>query len=80
MTILLQTCCYNSERKQTQDIVVFVSDTRDKDTVFKPTTTQIDNAELKLLDYLDIKTKDNQTIFVNILDGKVATPRPDEIL
>jgi hypothetical protein len=71
LTILFLTSCKNSARKHAQEFVVFENDTRDKDIGFKPTTTQIAMAELKLLDYLDTKTKANQTIFVNSLDGKV---------
>ena len=72
LTISLLTCCNNTERRFTQDFIVFESDNRDKDIGFKPTTNQIDKAESKLLDYLETKTKDNQTIYVNSLDGKVA--------
>ena len=71
LTILFLTSCSDSERKHTQDFVVYESDTRDKDIGFKPTTSQIDDAEQKLIDYLQTKTKTNQTIFVNSLDGKV---------
>jgi hypothetical protein len=77
LTILFLTSCNDSERKHTQDFVVFESDTRDKDIGFKPTTSQIDEAEQKLLDYLAIKTKTNQTIFVNSLDEKV--PLQDQL-
>jgi hypothetical protein len=77
LTILFLTSCNDSERKHTQDFVVFESDTRDKDIGFKPTTSQIDEAEQKLLDYLEMKTKTNQTIFVNSLDGKV--PLQDQL-
>jgi len=65
------TCCNNSERRLNQEFVVFENDTRDKEIGFKPTTNQIDKAELKLLDYLETKTNNNQTIYVNSLDNKV---------
>jgi hypothetical protein len=71
LTILFLTCCNNTQRRYFQDFVVFESDTRAKDIGFKPTTIQIDKAESKLLDYLETKTKTNQTIYINSLDGKV---------
>ncbi|MCH5717124.1 hypothetical protein [Niabella hibiscisoli] len=71
MIILFLTSCNDSERKHTQDFVVFESNTCDKYIGFKPTTSQTDEAEQKLLDYLETRTKTNQTIFVNSLDGKV---------
>ncbi|QGW27508.1 hypothetical protein [Phnomibacter ginsenosidimutans] len=77
LTILFLMSCNDSERRHTQAFVVYESDTRDKDIGFKPTTTQIDDAEKKLLDYLETKTKTNQTIFVNSLDGKV--PLQDQL-
>lgn len=77
LTILLLTCCNNAERRFNQDFVVFESDTRDKDIGFKPTTNQINKAESKLTDYLESKTKNNETIYVNSLDGKV--PLQDQL-
>ena len=78
LTILLLTSCNNLEKKFTQDFVVFESDTRDKDIGFKPTTAQIEKAELKLLDYLNLKTKADQTILINsLIDGKV--PLQDQL-
>ena len=71
LAILLLICCNNSARRFTQDFIVFESDTRDKDIGFKPTTSQIDEAEKKLHEYLKAKTKTNETIFINSLDGKV---------
>jgi|SRR5690554_48071 len=77
LTILFLTCCNNTERRVTQDFIVFESNTRDKDVGFKPTTNQIDKAESKLVDYLETKTKNNETIYVNSLDGKV--PLQDQL-
>jgi hypothetical protein len=71
LTILFLASCNDSERTLNQEFIVFDRDTRDKDIGFKPTTSQIDVAEQKLLHYLETKTKTNQTIYINSFDGKV---------
>lgn len=69
--------CNDSERKHNQDFVIFESDPHDKDIGFKPTISQIDEAEQKLFNYLEMKTKTNQTIFINSLNIKV--PLQDQL-
>jgi hypothetical protein len=71
LIILFLTSCNHSERKYYQDFIVFESDTNGREIRFKPTISQIDEAEQKLLDYLETKTKNTQTIFVNSLDEKI---------
>jgi hypothetical protein len=65
------TSCNNTERNFDQKFIVYKSDTRTKDIGFKPTTNQINKANTKLLNYLDTKSKNNQTVFKNSLEGKV---------
>lgn len=65
---LLLACCNRSETGRNQEFIVFERDTRDKDMGFKPTTQQIDQAETKLVEYLETKTRNNQTIYVRSLD------------
>ncbi|MDI9868954.1 hypothetical protein [Flectobacillus roseus] len=77
MTILFLTSCDNGDRQFSQDFVVFESGTRDKNTGFKPTTIQIDKADAKLVEYLEAKTKNNEAIYVNSLDGNV--PLQDQL-
>ncbi|MBD8083317.1 hypothetical protein IC610_12915 [Chryseobacterium sp. GCR10] len=77
LTILFLTGCNNSERKHAQNFVIFESDTKDKYIGFRPKKSQIDDAEQMLLDYLETKTKTNQTIFVTSLDKKV--PLQDQL-
>jgi hypothetical protein len=71
LTILLLTSCNGNERGFLQDFVVFYSDTRLQEIGFRPTMFQIKKAESKLLDYLKTKTKNNETIYVNSLDGRI---------
>lgn len=71
MTVLLLAGCNRTEKTHTPDFIVFESNTRDKEHGFKPTKAQIDKADSKLLDYLEAKTKNNQTIYVNHLDEKI---------
>jgi len=77
LTILFLTCCSNTERNFAQDFIVFESNAYGKDGGFTPTITQIDKANLKLLNYLDTKTKNKETIYINSLDGKV--PLQDQL-
>jgi|SRR5690554_7431538 len=77
LAILLLTCCNNTGVILTQDFIVLKSDTSDKNIGFKPTTNQIDKAEKKLVDFLESKTKNNETIYINSLDEKV--PLQDQL-
>lgn len=77
LIILILTCCNNTEGRFAQDFVVFESDTRSKDIGFKPTTNQIKKAEAKLVDYLETKTRNNETIYVTRLERKV--PLQDQL-
>jgi hypothetical protein len=70
MTILFLTCCSNKEKNR-PDFIVFESNVPGKGGGFKPTVNQIDEAESKLLNYLETKTKNKETIYINSLDGKV---------
>jgi len=65
LTILLLTCCTNTERKFAQDFIIINEG-------FTPTINQIDKANSKLLNYLETKTKNGETIYINSLDGKVS--------
>ncbi len=76
MTIGLFLSCSDSKTDR-PDSVTFDNDPREKDISFRPTTGQIEKAEQKLLEYLNAKTSDNQTIFVNSLDIKV--PLQDQL-
>ena len=69
--------CKSSIRKKVPEIVVYERNTRKEEIGFKPRTTQIDSAELRLLEYLDSKAKVDQTVFVNSLGVKV--PLQDQL-
>ena len=64
-------CCNNAESCFNKDCIVFERDTRNKDFSFKPTQNQINKADLKLIDYLETKTKNKETIYINSLDEKI---------
>ena len=76
-TILLLSCCTNTDKRFIQDFIVFEKDTRVKEIGFKPTKSQIDKAESKLFDYLETRMKNNETIYINSLDEKV--PLQDQL-
>ncbi len=50
---------------------VFESDPNEKDISYVPSNAQINKAENKLREYLENRTKNNETIFENILNEKV---------
>lgn len=70
LTIGLLISCADSKTSR-PDSVTFDNDPREKDISFKPTTVQIEKAEQRLLEYLDAKTANNQTIYTTNLDKKV---------
>ena len=71
LVITFLTGCNNSGKRFAPDFIVFENDTCATDIGFKPTASQIDSAESKLVEYLVTKTKNNETIYVNSLEGKV---------
>ena len=64
-------CCKNPDKRFIHDFIVFEGDIREKNGGFKPTAEQIDKAGSRLFDYLEKKTKDKETIFIQSLYGKV---------
>lgn len=70
LTIGLFISCSNPTT-ESLEFIAFADDPREKDICFKPTSGQIERAEKKLVDYLNSKTENNQTIFVYRLDEKI---------
>lgn len=69
--ILVLLSCTDKGHEHDQDVVVFESDTRGKNIGFKPTSDQIDQAESRLVDYLETQTELNQTIYIENFGKKV---------
>ena len=76
LTIGLFISCADSKISR-PDTVTFDNDPRQKDVSFKPSTGQIEKAEERLLEYLNAKTAENQTIYITNLDEKV--PLQDQL-
>lgn len=77
LVFIFLTSCDNPDKRFIQDFIVFEKDTRVKEIGFKPTKSQIDKAESKLFDYLETRMKNNETIYINSLNGKV--PLQDQL-
>jgi hypothetical protein len=68
LILALSMSCSNSKTSR-PDYIIFDADPLEKDLAFRPSVEQIDQAEAKLMEYLEEKTKDNQTIYISALDG-----------
>lgn len=71
MMALFLMCCNTSEMRYHKDFVVFENDTRNVYMGFKPSCEQIEKADMKFLEYLESRTKNNSTVLINSIDGMV---------
>lgn len=72
--LLIFISCDNSSRqifKDGYEGFVFESDPDEKDISFVPSSSEIESAEDKLMEYLKERTKNNETIFEDVFGEKI---------